>query len=604
MNVSGHPAPLHSGHLAYTLASRFFDELVAMGIERVVASPGSRSTALITAAATTPGIALDIQHDERVAAFVALGYGKGAQRPAVLICTSGSAGSHYLPAVLEGHYSGVPIMMLTADRPAELQGVGAPQTVDQSDFFSGYTRLTRMLPDIDVLGDGDMIDLAREAYSAAVVGRGPVHVNWPFPEPLEPGNLRPGQKGGAESSPTGQPMAHSAIGLQPSQSNAIGSADQLAFRHLLQVRRGFIVVGPDDHPPDARQLIFDFARNRGWPVFADIGSGLRTGGPPKLVIPWIEPAFEVGGLADRRAPQVILRIGRMPTAKAFSQWLTRHHEVPVVLVNSHVEIHDFTGTSDATIQSSPKEALDSLGDGAGRDPEWLVAWERASARADHAVATALLPSSETAETVASLRQLDDGTSVHLASSMPIRHADGFVGNLEHDIRVLVNRGTNGIDGTIATTLGESMALDGPAVAILGDIAFLHDAGGLLAAGRSGRNLTLVVLDNGGGGIFSFLPIADVLPGETFNRLFRTPHRTDIRALAEAAGARVHTDVEAIQNATRTPGLDVVVLETDMNPVPAFRAAKRAAGAAMLAEDHVEEEAAEGHIAPDQDDQDA
>ncbi|NND14475.1 MAG: 2-succinyl-5-enolpyruvyl-6-hydroxy-3-cyclohexene-1-carboxylic-acid synthase, partial [Acidimicrobiia bacterium] len=252
-----------------------------MGIERVVASPGSRSTALITAAATTPGIALDIQHDERVAAFVALGYGKGAQRPAVLICTSGSAGSHYLPAVLEGHYSGVPIMMLTADRPAELQGVGAPQTVDQSGFFSGYTRLTRLLPDIDVLGDGDMIDLARETYTAAVVGRGPVHVNWQFPEPLEPGNLRQGQQGAAESSHTRQPMAYSAIGLQPAQANAIGSADQLAFRHLLQVRRGFIVVGPDDHPPDARQLIFDFARNRGWPVFADIGSGLRTGGPPK-----------------------------------------------------------------------------------------------------------------------------------------------------------------------------------------------------------------------------------------------------------------------------------------------------------------------------------
>ncbi len=585
MNISGQPEASHPGHLAYKLVSRFFDELVTMGIERVIASPGSRSTALITSAATTSGIALDIQHDERVAAFVALGYGKGARKPAALICTSGSAGAHYLPAVLEGHYSGVPIMVLTADRPSALQGVGAPQTVDQSRFFSGYTRLTRLLPDVDELGDGDMIDLAREGYMAAVVGRGPVHINWQFPEPLEPGHLRSSQQVDEGSSHD----KHRVIGLPPAQPGTVESTDQISFRGLLQVRRGFIVVGPDDHALDVRKRIFDFAHDRGWPVFADIGSGLRTGGPPGLVIPWIEPAFDIGGLADRRPPEVILRIGRMPTAKSFAQWLTRHREVPVVLVNSHVEVHDFTGTSAATIQSSPNEALDRLGDGTGRDPEWLNAWERASERAGETAATALQPSSETAITVAALRQLDHGTSLQLASSMPIRHADGFVGNLEHRVRVLVNRGTNGIDGTIATTLGASMASDGPAVAVLGDIAFLHDAGGLLAAGRSGRNITLIVLDNGGGGIFSFLPIANVLPGETFDRLFRTPHQTDIKALAEAAGARVHTDIGAIKQATRNQGLDVVLLETEPNPVPAFLAARRAAGAAMLEEEIISDE---------------
>ncbi len=584
MNISGTTAALHPGHLGYGMARRFFEELVGMGLELVVASPGSRSTALILAAATTPGITLDIQHDERVAAFVALGYGRAARKPATLVCTSGSAGAHYLPAVLEGHYSGVPMIMLTADRPGELQGVGSPQTVDQSHFFSGFTRLTRLLPDIDAMQPAEIVSLAGQVWRATSEGRGPAHVNWRFPEPLEPGPLdaAPLDVGRSSGQSTGPQSHPSADELSPQLvTTPVAPDDESALHRALGARRGIIVVGPDDHPPQVRHRILEISHDRGWPVFADIGSGLRTNNPPNSVIPWIEPAFHPGGLADQHAPETILRIGRMPTAKAFSQWLSRHREIPVVLLNSHIEVHDFTRTAGVTIQGSPIEALERIEPGEGRDAGWLDLWEKASFRAESAAAAELPPTSEAGLIVSMLRGVDHAASVHLASSMPIRHADGFAGNLDHNLRVFVNRGTNGIDGTIASTLGESMALDQPAVAVVGDIAFLHDAGGLLAAGRGERNVTLIVIDNDGGGIFSFLPIAADLPGDTFTRLFRTPHGTDIRGLAKAAGGRIHANPGALNTAIRRPGLDVIVLETDPDPAPSFRTAHRAAAAAML-----------------------
>lgn len=558
------PPPRTSGERAAQLAQTFFQWLIAAGLDRVIASPGSRSTPLIVAAARTGGLTLDIQHDERVAGFVALGFARAARKPVALICTSGSAGAHYLPALLEAHHSGVPLLALTADRPRHLQHRGAPQTVDQSNFFAGCTRLTRMLPDADTLDRDEVIELAEQTWSSLLSTPGPVHINWPFDEPLEP------DPAPSDPAPVSAPRPLGPLPLLPSPE----------LDAILTGERGMIVVGPDDHPAAVRERILGISGERGWPVFADIGSGLRTDNPPDSVVPWIEPAFAAGGLAEHEPPDVILRIGRMPTAKAFSQWLVRHPHIRVALVNSHVETHDFTQTADLVVQGPAAAVLDGIAAGGEADPAWLKTWVTASQRAE---AAAVLPAAAEAQLIASaIHRLPDGVSLHLANSMPIRHADGFAGNVGAQLRVFVNRGTNGIDGSVATAVGEGLALDRPAVAIVGDIAFLHDVGGLLAAGRAGLNLTVVVIDNGGGGIFSFLPIADVLGDAEFERLFHTPHGTDIAGLAEAAGARVGSDLRNIEEAVETSGLDVIVAKADPRlSTDTFRAARQAATRAMV-----------------------
>ena len=550
-----------SGRHSFLVASRFFSALASRGIEFVAASPGSRSTPLIVAAARTPGIRLEIIHDERVAGFVALGYGKQTRKPAVLVCTSGSAGSHYLPAVLEAHHTGVPLIAMTADRPSGLQAVGAPQTVDQTQFFSGYTRMSRFLPDMDKVDVSQMDLLATDSILAATTTPGPVHINWPFSEPLEPGN---------EAAPQESPEPHIAA------TDTAEPPPEPLPEPLSETGHGFIVVGPDDYPHECGQSIMELARSCGWPVFADIGSGLRSGHDEPLIIPWIEPAFEPGGLADANPPEFVLRIGRMPTAKAFSQWLVRNHQIDVTLVDDHIELNDFTATASTVIRRSPAQVLpEMLKSRAAKSPNPLdPAWSEMWIRASRAAAKVELSNSAEPAIVASvMNRIPSGCSVHLASSMPIRHADGFAGKLAADVRVHVSRGTNGIDGTIATTLGEAHGSNQPAVAILGDIAFLHDVGGLLAAGRSGLNLTVVVIDNGGGGIFSFLPIANELDDAEFDRLFHTPHGTNIRGLADAAGARL-TNIDQFAQAIARPGLDVIVIETSSaESTDAFRAAR-------------------------------
>jgi 2-succinyl-5-enolpyruvyl-6-hydroxy-3-cyclohexene-1-carboxylate synthase len=244
------------------------------------------------------------------------------------------------------------------------------------------------------------------------------------------------------------------------------------------------------------------------------------------------------------------------------------------LVDDHAEVHDFTDTASQVVRFPPAVAVPMLPKPGTTEPDWAALWVRASAASEEiqvAVGT------EPAIVADLLHRLPAGSSLHLANSMPIRHADGFGGVLANDVRVHVSRGTNGIDGTIATALGEAMAGQ-PAVAVVGDIAFLHDIGGLMAAGRSEENLTVVVIDNGGGSIFSFLPIAQDLEPSEFDRLFNTPHDTRVRQVTEAAGGRV---VEQLDEAITRAGLDVIVIETDSEAsVTAFRSARTAMTEAM------------------------
>lgn len=482
----------------------------------VVLSPGSRSTPLALAFDACPAATVHVVLDERAAGFVALGIGRATGLPAVLLCTSGSAGAHYLPAVIEARQARVPLFALTADRPAELQTCGAPQTIAQARLFGEHVRFHMELPVPDASLDMRWLRNAiAQARARTLEPAGPVHVNAPFREPLwEPGLLPPESLAPAK-------VRHGTRCL--SESDVAALAGELS-------PRGLIVLGPRaPSTVDARALgaaALELAFTRGWPVIADAASGVRFGEPD--VIASAEAIVRHAPTAEALAPSIVLRIGMLPTSKVLAGWLARQR---TILIDPDGEWHDPHGAADALIIAEPKGLCEALAVEAERDASWLRAWRRAETRAAHALASVCSePDWEGAVARAVVEALPEGTQLHLGSSMPIRDVDAFAPACARRIDVHVNRGANGIDGTIATALGEALA-KGPTVALVGDLTFVHDLDGLAALGELRAPLTIVVVHNGGGGIFRFLPIAR--HATAFERLFATPQRADLSALCRA-----------------------------------------------------------------------
>jgi 2-succinyl-5-enolpyruvyl-6-hydroxy-3-cyclohexene-1-carboxylate synthase len=528
------------------------DEWVRAGVSDVFLSPGSRSTPLALAVAER--LRVHVVLDERSAAFFGLGYGKQAGRPAVLVCTSGTAAAHYYPAVKEADLSAVPMIVATADRPPELRNTGAPQSMDQQQLYGsavrwfvdpgvpeaypGATRFWRSLG-------------ARSVAEATGAQPGPVHVNLPFREPFlsdEPPADVPGRPGGepwvvpvvSEPGPDRETVARFVA--------AVGDAE-----------RGVIVLGQDPGVDPA--AVARFAAATGWPVFADPLSGLRT----VDTITTYDAVLRSPVFAERHRPDVALRLGRPATSKALGAWLTA--DVAQVTIASTLAWLDPHRTTSLVIAADPTRLLDAASDDIHRGAhEWLGSWMGAEAAARVAMDAALdMPQELTEPRIARdvVEAMPDGTVLLLGSSMPVRDAESFAAG-RHGIEMRSNRGVNGIDGMISTALG--MGVSGvPVGALVGDIGFLHDANGLLGASDRGVDATLVVVDNDGGGIFSFLPQAG---HERFEELFGTPHGVDIAAVAAAHGVPVaaptHPDDVglAVREAAAAGGVRLVHLRTD------------------------------------------
>ena len=524
------PDPVTIAAANATFTATLVDEWVRCGVRHAVVAPGSRSTPITLALAERPELALHVVHDERVAGFVALGIGLATGVPAVLACTSGTAAANFHPTVAEASLSAVPMMVATADRPPELRGVGAPQTIDQLDL---YGRMVRWHTDAAPPDDSDPAGwrpLAQRAFTAAE--HGPVHINLPFREPLvgTPGPL---------PEPIGDPVR---------VPRTLVSSGPLPER--LDRPRGVIVAGgqagvaPDDVAALAARL--------GWPILADPTSGLRSA--PNAVTAF-DSLLRHAGFATAQVPDVVVRVGRPPASKVLAQWIVGAG-VPVVQVGGPGPIDpDHNVAAWATL--ADLEHLTGAPDG-----DWSASWQAADTAAEE-VFDALVSRGEVSEpavarTVAAA--LPAGTGLFVSSSMPIRDLEWFGGPAA---RAGSNRGANGIDGVMATALGA--ALTGrPTAVLIGDIAFLHDSNALIAAGQFGADLRVVVVDNGGGGIFSFLPQAATLPIDQFERLFGTPHRTDLVALAGAHGvpAATVTTLDAVATAVQTPGPSVTRVVTD------------------------------------------
>lgn len=546
------------------------DELVAGGVSDFVVCPGSRSTPLALAVARHPAAHVWMQLDERSAGFFALGIARQTGRPAALLCTSGTAAANFLPAVAEADLARVPLVVLTADRPHELRDNGAPQTIDQVGIFGPRTR---WFSDLPTPGDApELLRYARAAAARAVAASlaapaGPAHLNLPFREPLVPDRamLEELFQGGA--------------GVMPVRVVAgprhLDDDDLALFgARLALVRRGLIICGPGC-PPGLADAAGRLATRLDFPILADPLSGVRCGPHDRrLVLAAYDAYLRDERFAARHGPELVLRFGAMPTAKPLLQFLQRHPAAHQVVVDEGGGWREPTSLAAEHLACDPAWLCDALCRQLGGPPDagptsWSRAWLDAERAAGEAIAAALGGREALSEpgVFAELAALlPDGATLFVGNSMPVRDCDTFFPAAERRMAVLGNRGANGIDGLVSTALGAAAAGARPLVMVLGDISLYHDSNGLLAAKLHGLDATVVLINNDGGGIFSFLPQAS--EADRFELLFGTPHGLDFRPLAELYGAR-YTLVEgwaafraAVGAGVAGPGLHIVEVRTE------------------------------------------
>jgi len=526
----------------------FADGLVAAGVRTASVSPGSRSTPLALAVARDPRVRVFVHIDERSAAFFALGLAKASGAPVAVVCTSGTAAANLFPAVVEASMARVPLVLLTADRPPELRGVGANQTIDQIELFG---RHVRSFVDAPVPGDEPYIDEWRlrglaVARTSLASPPGPVHVNLPFREPLVPspaGAIRhDGVPDETEDAPT----------MTPSSTEFGPVVELLSTAERGLVYAGGLRSGGDD--------VVGIARAIGWPLVAEPHSGARRPG----ALPAGQLLIASERFADEHVPDVVLQIGAAPTSRAALALVGRAGRLAIL--DPDDVVGDPLRHASARVVAPPVTLRSALEGVEPRPAErWATRWREASDRVRAAVDDLLDTWDEPFEGRVArdvLGALADGSDLCVGSSMPIRDVDLYM-RPRDGVRILANRGASGIDGFVSTTLGVS-AGGRPTVALLGDLTMLHDVGALVWNARRGFDAVLVVANNGGGAIFSLLEQSS-LP--EIDELFTTPHGVDLGALARASGAghrRVDRAIDlipALEASCRAGGvhvLDVVV----------------------------------------------
>lgn len=543
------------------------DEWVRAGVTDAVVAPGSRSTPLLVALAADGRLRVHPVLDERSAGFIALGLGVATGRPAPVITTSGTAAVELHPAIVEADQAGVALIAVTADRPPELHHVGAPQTVEQDALYGSSSRWTVApgVADLDAAATWRSL-ASRTVAVASGAGSpgarpGPVHLNVAFREPLlgHPVEVPPGRPGG-------QPWHRvSAAGAALPADAPLPADAVVALIAAHHGRPGLVVAGAGSGDP---ATVADLADRLGWPVLADPRSGLRT--PAARTVAAADALLRVPTVAAA-APDIVVRLGRPWASKVVNQWLDAlPASVPQVLVDPHATWIDPGRRSSHVAAAGPTAlataALSSLGPPPG-DRSWGERWASLESAAQGAIDATLAAEEDLSEPALArglLAAAADGTVVVASSSMPVRDVEWW-GRPRLGIRVVANRGVNGIDGMVSTAIGVALGSGAPTVALLGDLAFLYDAGALLWARDRDLDLTIVVADNNGGGIFSFLPQAAALAPDTFERYWGTPHHLDLAAVAGAYGVDTCrlTDLDELTDALKGgPGIRVVIAGTD------------------------------------------
>ncbi|HXZ99049.1 MAG TPA: 2-succinyl-5-enolpyruvyl-6-hydroxy-3-cyclohexene-1-carboxylic-acid synthase [Candidatus Binatia bacterium] len=584
------PSTATAGDVALACMAELVGELGRRGVSDACLSPGSRSTPLVLALSRNGGFRLHVHLDERSSAFFGLGLALRQGRPVAVVCTSGTAVANWLPAVVEASMSRVPLLLLSADRPPELRGTGANQTIDQVGIFGGFVR---WFADAPVPEPGPGADERWRLVAADLVRRallpvpGPVHLNLPFREPLVPSG-RPVALGDLPP-----PRNHPPIAAAGGTAAPVNGRDAEEVAELVAgTDRGVILAGAGCGDGEAIRRL---AVAAGWPLIAEPASGARTGAPALAAG---VPLLGAAGFASANRPEVVLQLGATPTSRACLALARLGRRF--VVVTPPGAAADPAGLASLTVHGDPAALAMSV---AGRLSErresaWMRSWEEADRRAADAITEWMhglgdeLFEGRVARDLAA--RLPDGATLFAGSSMPIRDLDAWM-LPRSGLRIAANRGASGIDGSVSTVLGlaaaaaaeprpaghppfhitaaggQGVAISGAerrittTFALLGDLTLLHDAGALLWGGRGGQDVVMVVVNNDGGGVFALLEQARLPEHEA---LFATPHRLDIGALVRASGAghrtvsRTGDLLSAVAEAASVGGVQVVEVRTD------------------------------------------
>ena len=537
-----------------TFCATLVDEWVRLGVAHAVVSPGSRSTPMAIALASNSKIALHVFHDERSASFAALGIGLQSGSPAVLLCTSGTAAAQFFAAVIEANYAHVPLLVCTADRPPELQGVGAPQTINQTNLYGTFVRKFVDVGLADDAKSSKWRTIARDAFSATVgVNRGPCHVNLPFREPLV---------GVAGTLPVAD--SHSPVRMSADVATA---SERKKLSLALRAERGIIIAGNGIDQP---RFILELAAKLKWPVVADPRSNCRVAPESShgaMVASCADVVLRHQPSAESLKPTVVLRIGDPPVSKVVNQWLAQCGAEHIA-VTQQPSLVDPDKVVTTHIVGSFNELFMEMSRGADSrsETEWIGAWKRCEKNARTALDEELSKQTQLTEPLCAVtvsEAIAAGTNLVVSSSMPVRDLEWFAPPRD-GVRVFSNRGVNGIDGVVSTAVGVALSSKSPTALLIGDIAMLHDSNGLLNLIRRDAQLKIIVIDNEGGGIFSFLPQAQAMEGDQFEQLFGTPHSVDFAALAKTHGIAFTwvATAEELRRELGNPATSMIGVRTD------------------------------------------
>lgn len=530
-------------NINYCWGGLIAEELLRLGVEYFCLAPGSRCAPLTVAIGRNPKARTFVHFDERGLAFHALGYVSATRKPAVLVCTSGTAVANFLPAVVEASKKKLPLIVLTADRPPELRQTGAVQTIDQPGIFGKYALWQTDMPCPDLkIRPEFVLTTIDQAVHQACHNRGVVHVNCMFREPLAPVAIKTVWGDYFAGLKSWQKSAKPYTQYEAASAGTLSDPKALAGR-INAFKKGIVVVGkvePDDHA-----AILAFARRLGWPVFADISSGLRLGQKNSQVIHYFDQL-----LLDERTRRslddcAIVHLGGRITSKRYYEFLQAKSPSEYIVVLNHALRNDPAHKVTLRVQATVKVFCDGLtgflkpGKGA-----FYKELAKANAALDKAVHTFLsegrLSEPAAARLISQLAPADTG--LFLANSMPIRDMDMYGDFKGAAVAVAGNRGASGIDGLVASACGYAQGLQKPVTLAVGDLAALHDLNSLAMLKDCPQPVIIIVFNNGGGGIFSFLPIAE--HRDVFEKFFGTPHPFTFANAAAMFELNYHQPYEA------------------------------------------------------------
>ena len=570
------------------------DELARAGIRHLVVSPGSRSAPVVLAAAADDRIRIHVQVDERSAGFVALGAGKGTGAPAAVLTTSGTAVANLLPAVVEAAQAETPLLVLTADRPPRLRGADANQTIDQVKIFGGYVRLFEEL----IAGEVTEASLRhlRSVVSRAVAAAlgdpaGPAHLNLCFDKPLEPTPVEDGLPDAFAARET--PASRGREGGAPwtyvhrRRARHDDSAIEEVAAAVARAERPILVAGILPRPWEAGPALRRLASASGIPLLADALSGARypaavpEAGPKAPVVGGYDIGLRDAAVREWLRPDLVVRMGAAPTSSVLGDWLTALPDVPQFVVDGGGRWKDHGAAANEVIPADPAgfvaalaERVPSMRNGAAWLDRWLAVEGKVRAGIEGTLEAKGGPETELFEGVVVAevaRFVPSDDVLFVSSSMPVRELDAFVPHRGSPLATLGNRGASGIDGIVSTAAGISLTTGRRVVALVGDLALLHDSNGLASLRDPELRVIVVAINNDGGGIFHFLPVRDFEPA--FTPYFATPHDRDFARLAAFHGIP-HSRVDSrgggslaqiaagFERALEEPGSAIFEIRTD------------------------------------------